>query len=86
MLQREYADNSISLTVNLTPDTTEKELFYTIIKFLPKLKGTTVMVGAGGRAQPPYTEITREQYDAYEGRKIVMDTKGQCSNGSCPIK
>jgi adenosylcobalamin-dependent ribonucleoside-triphosphate reductase len=86
MLQREWADNAISLTVNLTPDTTEKELYHTIIKFLPKLKGTTVLVGAGGRPQPPYTEITREEYDAYEGRKIVMDTKGQCSGNSCPIK
>lgn len=86
MLQREYADNSISLTVNLTPAITEEELFHTMIKFLPKLKGTTVMVGAGGRAQPPYTEISRIEYDAYEGRKIIMDTKSQCSNNVCPIK
>lgn len=86
MLQREWADNAISLTVNLTSATTEKELYHTMIKFLPKLKGTTVLVGAGGRAQPPYTEISREEYETYEGRKIVMDTTGQCSNGVCPVK
>jgi len=86
MLQREWADNSISLTVNLTPATTEKELYHTVIKFLPKLKGTTVLVGVGGRPQPPYTEITRMDYENYEGKKLVIDHERECSRGSCPIK
>jgi len=86
MLQREWADNSIALTANLSDDTTEKELYHTVIKFLPKLKGTTVLVGDGDRKQPPYTSITKEEYEIYEGLKLMRQGNLECSRSACPIK
>jgi adenosylcobalamin-dependent ribonucleoside-triphosphate reductase len=86
MLQSSWADNSISLTVNLTPATTKKELYHTLIKFLPRLKGTTVSIGAGNRPQPPYTVITKEEYEAYHGKKVQRQGIGDCVGNSCPIK
>jgi len=86
MLQSVWADNSISLTANLTPATTKKELYHTLIKFLPRLKGTTISIGAGDRPQPPYTAITREDYDAYHGAKLMRQGIRECDGNSCPIK
>jgi hypothetical protein len=86
MLQEVWADNSISLTVNLTPATTKKELYHTMIKFLPRLKGTTVLVGVGDRPQPPYTQITAEDYDKYHGFKVSRQGILGCKNNVCPIK
>jgi len=85
MLQREWADNSVSLTANITSDTTEKELYHTMIKWLPKLKGTTVFVDEN-RPQSPYTKISKEEYEAYTGNKIIRQGDLSCSGGSCPIK
>jgi adenosylcobalamin-dependent ribonucleoside-triphosphate reductase len=86
MLQEVWADNSISLTVNLTPATTKKELYHTMIKFLPRLKGTTVLVGVGDRPQPPYTKITAEDYDKYHGMKLSRQGIRECKGNVCPIK
>lgn len=86
MLQEVWADNSISLTVNLTRDTTEKELYHTMIKFLPRLKGTTVLVGVGDRPQPPFTAITAEEYNAYHGIKMSRQGIRECKDNVCPIK
>ncbi len=86
MLQREWADNAISLTANLTSDTTKKELYHTMMKFLPKLKGTTVLVDVGGRQQPPYTRITEKEYEEFIGNKIIHQGKTGCVGNVCPIK
>jgi len=86
MLQEVWADNSISLTVNLTPATTKKELYHTMIKFLPRLKGTTVLVGVGDRPQPPYTQITAKQYNDYHGIKVMRQGIQECAGNACPIK
>ena len=86
MLQEVWADNSISLTVNLTSATTKKELYHTMIKFLPRLKGTTVLVGVGDRPQPPYTKITAEEYNEYHGIKLSRQGIRECKGNVCPIK
>lgn len=85
MLQEVWADNSISLTANLSNDITKKELYHTIIKFLPKVKGTTVLVGIGNRKQPPLTKISKKEYEAYIGNKIMRQGIQECV-GACPIK
>jgi len=86
MLQEVWADNAISLTANLRYDTTsKKELYHTIMKFLPRLKGTTVYF-EGGRPQPLYTPISREEYEKYHGIKSIDQGIRQCKNNSCPIK
>lgn len=85
MLQREWSDNAIALTANLSPNINRKELYHTIIKFLPKLKGTTVYIEYD-REQPPYTRITKEQYDNYNGKKQSGQGRVGCINDICPIK
>jgi len=86
MLQEVWADNAISLTANLTPDIKKKELYHTMIKFLPRLKGTTVLVGVGNRPQPPLTKITKEEFETYEGKTIMKQGISNCKGNSCPIK
>jgi ribonucleoside-triphosphate reductase (thioredoxin) len=86
MLQEVWADNAISLTANLTPDIKKKELYHTMIKFLPKLKGTTVLVGVGNRPQPPLTRITKEEFETYEGKTVMKQGIRECKGNSCPIK
>ena len=87
MLQREFVDNSISFTVNL-PDKgiAKKKLYHTIIRFLPELKGTTVIRGAGDRPQPPYTAISKEQFDNYTGPRMTSQGEMECKGNICPIK
>ena len=84
MLQREWADNGISLTANIPPGIAKKQLYYTIIKWLPKLKGTTIYID--NRPQSPYTRITKDEYDAHEGQKILRQAEAGCRNGICPVK
>ena len=86
MLQEVWSDNAISLTVNLKNDTTKKELYHTLIKFLPRLKGTTVLVGVGDRPQPPYTQITAKEYNEYHGIKVSRQGIQDCKGNSCPIR
>jgi len=43
-------------------------------------------VGVGNRPQPPLTRITKEQYEAYEGKRVVNQGIRNCKDNSCPIK
>lgn len=93
MAQREFVDNSISYTVNIEPQNSEeavenqrKELYHTVMRYLPELKGTTIIVGAGDRPQPPYTRITKEDYESYTGPKFTAQGEIACQNNTCPVK
>jgi ribonucleoside-triphosphate reductase len=86
MLQREFVDNSISFTVNLSEDTPKKKLYHVLLRFLPELKGTTIILGVGDRPQPPYTRLTREEFLAYDGPHMISQTEMECAKGACPIK
>lgn len=85
MLQREWSDNAVSLTANLPKDITKKEIYHTIIKYLPKLKGTTVYIDED-REQPPYVRITKEEYEKFKGKKEIGQGDLSCAHSICPIK
>jgi ribonucleoside-triphosphate reductase len=87
MLQREFVDNSISFTVNL-PDEgiAKKKLYHTVLRFLPELKGTTIIRGAGDRPQAPYQRITREEFENYSGPRMTSQGEMECKGNACPVK
>lgn len=92
-IQRFYADNSISVTINLEPgQTNHEELRDAIVRYLPQLKGVTVFP-AISRAQPPLESITREQYRTLNHKAPIThysETDDSllegCATGACPIK
>lgn len=83
-VQRHFADNAISFTINVPPDHPADDLKIALLRWLPHLKGTTVMVD-GSRPQAPFERITREQYEAAAGQSVgqAMD---ECSTGACPVR
>lgn len=85
MLQEHYADNAISYTVNLRPEDmgTETEMEKILMAHLPYLKGTTIFPEKS-RKNAPIQPITREQFDAYQGRKEISQVEDACKGG-CPI-
>jgi ribonucleoside-triphosphate reductase len=87
MYQTNYVDNSISYTANIPEGKyTAQELGEIIKPFLPKLKGTTIMVD-GSREQSPYERITKMHYNYLSGPKSVEDsTDENCSTGACPVR
>ncbi|MEU6245391.1 MULTISPECIES: hypothetical protein [unclassified Streptomyces] len=56
-----------------------------IEKWLPHLKGTTVMVD-GTPPQAPYERITREEFEQYSTFRVEGSTDEECSSGVCPIR
>lgn len=87
MYQTNYVDNAISYTANIPEGKYTVEEVMDIIKpFLPKLKGTTIMVD-GTREQAPYQRITKMHYNYLAGPKGVADsTDEDCATGACPIR
>lgn len=84
--QKHYADNAVSYTVNIQEGAvSEEELSAALVKYLPTLKGTTVMVDAS-RPQSPYTRITKEAYEAAIATTIADGTDEECKQGSCPVR
>ncbi len=86
MYQESWADLAVSYTVNIPEGKYEAdELGAVIAEFLPRLKGTTVMVD-GTRAQAPYTRITKAQFAAYTVTRIEDSTDEECASGACPVR
>ena len=90
MYQQCWADNAVSFTVNVTPETAKDidGVMETIARFLPDLKGTTVMVD-GTRPQAPYERITQEEYEGYArflGAIVADGTDDECATGACPVR
>lgn len=85
MLQEHYADNAISYTVNLRPEDmgSEVEMEKTLMAHLPYLKGTTIFPEKS-RKNAPIQPITKEQFEAYQGRKEISQVEDVCKGG-CPI-
>lgn len=85
MYQEYWADNAVSYTCNI-PDGkyTPEELEDILRAYLPRLKGTTIMVDAT-REQAPYTRITEAQYLAATAKRIEDSATLECSTGGCPI-
>lgn len=84
--QEVWADNAVSYTVNVPEGTvTPDELDVILRKYLPKLKGTTIMVDAS-REQAPYTRISQEQYAVADAKRQADAVDLECATGACPIK
>ena len=83
-IQRHWADNGISFTVNITPEVSISHLAEAIAHFLPQLKGLTVFPDLS-RPQSPYERIDEQTYRSSSGAAIgqAMD---ECSTGSCPVR
>jgi ribonucleoside-triphosphate reductase len=85
MYQQLYADNSVSYTVNVDPETyTPEDVASTIRRFGGTLKGATIFPEKS-RAQAPYERITREEYEAATAVAVSDGVDEECVNG-CPIK
>ncbi|MGW0705057.1 ribonucleoside-triphosphate reductase, adenosylcobalamin-dependent [Streptomyces sp. NPDC002643] len=85
MYQAEYADNAVSFTANVPEGLDLDDTADVIERWLPHLKGTTVMVD-GTRPQAPYERITREEFDEYESYRVEDSTDEDCASGACPIR
>ncbi|MFI6205878.1 ribonucleoside-triphosphate reductase, adenosylcobalamin-dependent [Streptomyces sp. NPDC051041] len=85
MYQAEYADNAVSFTANVPEGLDLDETADVIEKWLPHLKGTTIMVD-GTRPQAPYERITRAEFEAYEAYRVEDSTDEECSTGACPVR
>lgn len=86
LYQENYADNAVSFTVNFPEGKlSDEEARETLGRFLPRLKGTTLMPD-GTRAQAPYTRITREQYEAAAVKATADGLDEECATGACPIR
>lgn len=89
MLQDEYADNSISYTINFQEKNVKVEEIEASLKIhLPHLKGTTLMPENDSRPQTPFQRITRAEFEEAEKKGIgkVSDKEMECLNGVCPVK
>lgn len=85
MYQEYWADNAVSYTVNIPDGTVSPEDLQDILKrYLPKLKGTTIMVDAS-REQAPYTRITQDEYNSVTAKRIEDSADFECSTGACGI-
>lgn len=84
-LQDIYADNSISFTINVDPQTvTVKELERALVAFGPDLKGTTVFPTVNNRPQMPYERIDVETFNKAK-KKHTFTGEMECKNGVCML-
>ncbi|MDG4783217.1 ribonucleoside-triphosphate reductase, adenosylcobalamin-dependent [Micromonospora sp. WMMD961] len=86
MYQTEYADNAVSFTANIKPGMDLDEAAATIARWLPKLKGTTIMPDNGSRPQAPYEAITEAEYEAAQATLIADGIDEECATGACPVR
>lgn len=86
MIQEEYVDNAVSFTVNVEPaQYTVEQAMDIILHYLPRIKGTTIMVDAS-RPQSPYERLTKEQFDELAYLATVSQGEMDCATGACPIR
>ncbi|MDG4799890.1 hypothetical protein [Micromonospora sp. WMMD980] len=85
MYQADYADNAVSFTANVKPGLDVDEVAATIRKWLPCLKGTTIMVD-GTRPQAPYERISEGQYRMAKASLVADGIDEECATGACPVR
>lgn len=85
MLQENYVNNAISFTIPLSVQNmpTEDEMEKSVASVLGRVKGCT-MYPDKSRKNSPFEPKTREEFDAYSGRKEVTQVEVECKGG-CPI-
>lgn len=85
LYQHAWADNAVSFTANVPVGLDVDETARIIGRFLPYLKGTTIMVD-GTRPQSPYERITKEEFESYDVTSIEDSTDEDCATGACPVR
>lgn len=83
MYQSVYADNAVSMTVNLAESVDPTRVRAALLRFLPHLKGTTLMIDES-RPQAPYERISRARYESAAGQ-MVDGSAASCLGDACPI-
>ncbi|MEW1546905.1 ribonucleoside-triphosphate reductase, adenosylcobalamin-dependent [Streptomyces tsukubensis] len=84
--QRAFVDSAISFTVNFDPAKVSKAgLRSALLKYLPEIKGTTVLP-EGSYAQAPYERITRAEFAESAARESGDAVDIDCAQGGCPVK
>ena len=86
-VQRHFADNAVSFSVNVPEGLDRHELKAALMRWLPELKGTTVMVD-GSRPQAPFERLDQQTYDLLQGGGTteVSQAMNECANGACPVR
>lgn len=86
MFQDVYVDNAVSFTINLRPEDmpNEEAMEGLLMKYLPRLKGTTVFPEKS-RKNTPIQPITKADFDAHLGPKQITAIEIECVGG-CPVK
>lgn len=86
MYQDHYADNAVSFTVNLEPESIEKgEAAEILQRYLPVLKGTTVFPDLT-RPQAPYERMSKAEFEAAILTAVDSSFDEDCVTGACPAK
>jgi len=93
-IQRWWADNAVSATLNFNPKTDREELASCLKEYVPQLKSTSCLPSTHGYEQPPYEAISEEEYwQRYDGIEHWHPlVKGgdieieECQGGACPIR
>ncbi len=85
--QQHWADNAVSFTANVDPDTTSDELSSVLGKWLSHLKGTTVFPDLS-RPQSPYERIDAKTFEELTAGSAVETGQDfdECANGACPVR
>lgn len=89
MIQKEFVDNAISITINVDRNRySQLDLESTIKHYIADLKGITIFPETS-MPLTPYERITKEQLDSYEKSGYPIErgqAEQQCSLTGCPIK
>lgn len=87
LYQEVFVDNAISNTLSIDPASTSvDELVRMLVRWMPRLKGTTVFPWVS-RPQSPYEPCSWEQLQAMKGAMVVAESSSEeCLTGACPIR
>lgn len=86
LYQQCWADNAVSFTANVDPDTySPEDVAEQILRFGGLLKGATIFPEAS-MPQAPYERITKRDYEEATATAVADGVDENCANGSCPIR
>jgi len=86
LYQTYWADNAVSFTANVDPDTyLSSDVAEILQRFAGRIKGSTIFPEASF-PQAPYERITKAEYEAAVVKAVSDGVDEECANGACPIK
>lgn len=89
MLQKEYVDNAISITINVDPNKyTKEQLAHILRHYLPRLKGITIFPETS-MPLAPFQRLTPKEFEEYRAKGYPIEggqAEQECGPLGCPIK